>query len=212
MIDIKKYQLSEHVYSNAIDAKSKSNAMGMGGRIHVYDINGQAMYMPGSTHKEYLEYMGMESEEYEEVEESQMVEALRAVVAEIMGKGEHMEVLKIDEEQRIIYGWASVTKVNGELLIDRQGDMIETDTLHKAVNDFMENVRVGKLMHQGEPVGMIVHSFPVSKEICDALGIQTDKEGWITGYKVYDDQIWSDVKSGKYAAFSIGGAAVMEEQ
>lgn len=121
------------------------------------------------------------------------------------------KVVKVDEEQRIIYGWASVTKVNGELLVDRQGDVIETDTLHKAVNEFMEDIRVGKVMHQGEPVGQIIHSFPVSKDIMDALGIQTDKEGWITGYKVYDDTIWEDVKSGKYAAFSIGGAAIKEE-
>lgn len=121
------------------------------------------------------------------------------------------KVVKVDEEQRIIYGWASVTKVDGELVVDRQGDIIETETLHKAVNDFMEHIRVGKLMHSGEPVGQIIHSFPVSKDIMSALGIQTNKEGWITGYKVYDDAIWEDVKSGKWAAFSIGGAAIKEE-
>jgi len=120
------------------------------------------------------------------------------------------KVVKVDEEQRIIFGWASVTKVNDELVVDLQGDVIETETLHKAVNEFMENVRVGKLMHEGEQVGQIIHSFPVSKDIMSALGIQTDKEGWITGYKVYDDALWEDVKSGKYAAFSIGGAAIKE--
>jgi hypothetical protein len=36
-------------------------------------------------------------------------------------------------------------------------------------------------------------------------------EGWITGYKVYDDTLWQDVKVGKYGAFSIGGAAQKEE-
>jgi hypothetical protein len=120
------------------------------------------------------------------------------------------KVVKVDEEQRIIFGWASVTKVNDELVVDLQGDVIETETLHKAVNEFMENVRLGKLMHEGEQVGQIIHSFPVSKDIMSALGIQTDKEGWITGYKVYDDALWEDVKSGKYAAFSIGGAAIKE--
>jgi hypothetical protein len=124
---------------------------------------------------------------------------------------EDFKVFKVDEEQRIIYGWASVTTHKGELVVDRQGDVIKTETLHKSVNDFMENVRVGKLMHAGEQVGQIVHSFPISKEICDALGIQSDMEGWITGYKVYDDALWEDVKVGKYAAFSIGGAAIKEE-
>lgn len=124
---------------------------------------------------------------------------------------EEFEVIKVDEEQRIVYGWASVTKVDDELIVDRQGDLIETETLHKAVNEFMKEVRVGKLMHSGEPVGQIIHSFPVSKEIMGALGIQTNKEGWITGYYVEDDNLWEDVKSGKYAAFSIGGSAMKEE-
>ena len=130
-------------------------------------------------------------------------------------KGEITEddfrVIKVDEEQRIIYGWASVTTFKGELVVDRQGDIIRTETLHKAINEFMENVRVGKLMHEGEQVGQIIHSFPITKDICAALGIQSDMEGWITGYKVYDDALWEEVKLGKYGAFSIGGAAIKEE-
>lgn len=121
------------------------------------------------------------------------------------------KIIKVDEEQRIIYGWASVTTYKGELVVDRQGDIIRTETLHKAINEFMENVRVGKLMHEGEQVGQIIHSFPITKDICAALGIQSDMEGWITGYKVYDDTLWEDVKVGKYGAFSIGGAAMKEE-
>lgn len=124
---------------------------------------------------------------------------------------EDFKVIKVDDEQRIVYGWASVTKVDDELVVDRQNDVIETETLHKAVNEFMKGVRVGKLMHQGEQVGEIIHSFPVSKEIMGALGIQTNKEGWITGYYVADEDLWDEVKSGKYAAFSIGGAAIKEE-
>jgi len=121
------------------------------------------------------------------------------------------QIIKIDEEQRIIFGWGSVTKVDGELVVDRQGDVIRTETLHKAVNDFMKSVRVGKLMHNGEKVGDIIHSFPVSKEIMSALGIQTDREGWIVGYYVESDAVWKDVKSGKYAELSIGGSAQKEE-
>lgn len=120
-------------------------------------------------------------------------------------------VIKVDEEQHIIYGWASVTTEKGEPVIDLDGEVIETDTLVKAANDFMEYSRVGLTMHDGDQTGMVLHSFPVTKEICSALGIQCDKEGWIVGYKVYNDEIWKDVKSGKYAAFSIGGRAKKEE-
>jgi hypothetical protein len=121
------------------------------------------------------------------------------------------KILKTDDEQRLVYGWASVITENGQRVVDRQGDVIEADTLVKAVNDFMEHVRVGKTMHVGEETGRVIHSLPVTKEICDSLGIQSDREGWIVAYKVYDDAVWEMVKSGQLAAFSIGGRAVKEK-
>jgi hypothetical protein len=121
------------------------------------------------------------------------------------------KILKADDEQRMVYGWASVVTEKGEPVIDRQGDVIEPETLVKAVNEFMEHVRVGKAMHTGDQVGVVVHSFPVTKELGDALGIHSDREGWIVAYKVYDDAVWNMVKNGELAAFSIGGRAVKEE-
>jgi hypothetical protein len=64
---------------------------------------------------------------------------------------------------------------------------IEADTLVKAVNEFMEHVRVGKAMHTGEQVGVVVHSLPITKEIGEALGIHSNREGWVVAYKVFDD-------------------------
>ena len=126
--------------------------------------------------------------------------------ADIEGK-----ILKVDDEQRMVFGWASVVTENGEAVIDRQGDVIEPETLVKAVNEFMEHVRVGKAMHTGEQVGVVVHSLPITKEIGEALGIHSNREGWIVAYKVFDDSVWERVKSGELAAFSIGGRAMKEE-
>jgi hypothetical protein len=214
---IEKFQTDLDVFSDPMSAKSRSNAIGLGGSIHVYDVNGQAYYMPGGTHKEYLEYMDTENEyteeDYDEVTEDRMVEALRAVVAEIMNKADITgKILKVDDEQRLIYGWASVITEKGVPVVDLQGDIIEADVLVKAVNEFMENVRVGKTMHVGEETGKVIHSMPITKEIGDALGIQSDLEGWIVAYKVYDDSVWDRVKSGELRAFSIGGRAQREEQ
>jgi hypothetical protein len=121
------------------------------------------------------------------------------------------KILKADDEQRMVYGWASVVTEKGEPVIDRQGDVISPETMVKAVNKFMEHVRVGKAMHTGEQVGVVVHSFPITKELGDSLGIHSDREGWIVAYKVYDDAVWEMVKSGKLAAFSIGGRATKED-
>lgn len=121
------------------------------------------------------------------------------------------KILKADEEQRMVWGWASVITEKGEPLVDRQGDVIDAETMVKAVNNFMEHIRVGKTMHEGEQTGMVVHSMPVTKELGDALGIQSDREGWVVAYKVYDDKVWEMVKSGELAAFSIGGRAQRKE-
>lgn len=120
------------------------------------------------------------------------------------------QILKADDEQRLVYGWASVVTEKGEPVVDRQGDVIEPETLVKAVNNFMENIRVGKEMHKGDQIGAVIHSMPVTKEIGESLGIQSDREGWIVAFKVYDDDVWARVKSGELAAFSIGGRAIKE--
>jgi hypothetical protein len=96
-------------------------------------------------------------------------------------------------------------------VVDRQGDVIEPDTLVKAVNGFMEHIRVGKQMHTGDQIGAVIHSMPITKEIGESLGIQSDREGWIVAFKVYDDNVWAKVKSGELAAFSIGGRAIKED-
>jgi hypothetical protein len=121
------------------------------------------------------------------------------------------QILKTEDEQRMVYGWASVVTENGEPVVDRQGDVIKPDTLVRAVNKFMEHVRVGKEMHTGDQIGAVIHSMPITKEIGDSLGIQSNREGWIVAFKVYDDNVWARVKSGELAAFSIGGRAIKEE-
>ena len=215
---VKKAQYAADIFTTEMEARSRSMDMGLGGEIHVTDYNEQAVYMPAVSEDAYIAYYealaGIPPEKEEDTSVDRL-EALRAIVAEVIGKKmtKRIEgkILKADDEQRMVYGWASVVTEKGEPVVDRQGDVIEADTLVKAVNDFMEHVRVGKAMHTGEQVGVVVHSLPITKEIGDALGIQSDREGWVVAYKVYDDAVWNMVKSGELAAFSIGGRAVKED-
>ena len=166
------------------------------------------------THKLETFTGRVKAENWEEAEKMAPLghKVIGELVTEVpMEKNVENKILKVDEEQRIIYGWASVSTVDGMHLVDKQGDVVPMDVLTKAVNDFMENERVGKTMHVGEQTGVILHSMPVSKEIAEALGIQTKLEGWIVGYKVYDDEVWKMVKSGELRAFSIGGFAEHSE-
>ena len=215
-------QYANDIFTTEAEAVSRSMDLGLDGVTHVSDYDGQAVYMPAASHEAYLAFYG-QGEAGDEPEEPSVdrIEALRAIVQEVlkeagtsvseMTKNIEGKILKTDDEQRMVYGWASVITEKGEPVVDRQDDMIEADTLVKAVNEFMEHVRVGKAMHVGEQVGTVVHSLPITKEIGDSLGIQSDREGWVVAYKVFDDDVWNMVKSGELAAFSIGGKAIKEE-
>ena len=117
------------------------------------------------------------------------------------------EVTKIDSEQRIVYGFASVVSKNGEMVVDRQGDVITAEEMEKAATNFMLGARNGLTMHKGEPTTTIVHSLPLTKQVMDAFGITSDKEGWLIAVKVHDDDTWDRMKKGEFTGFSIGGRA-----
>lgn len=120
------------------------------------------------------------------------------------------QILKQDSEERLVYGWAYVSTDKGEISLDHSGEFISPEQIAKAATNFMLSMRTAKRMHSGGKIGEVVHSMPLTHEISKALGIQSDREGWLVAIKVYDDQVWQDVKSGKLAAFSIGGRALKE--
>ena len=213
-----KAQYANDIFTTAEEARSRSMDMGLGGAIHVEDYNEQAVYLPGETEDDYFNYyrqlagLPIEMEEEDTGKEVSIEITFKNSVGQVSRSCDlEGKILKADDEQRLVYGWASVITEKGERVVDRQGDVIEAETLVKAVNDFMEHVRVGKAMHTGEQVGVVIHSLPITKEIGDALGIHSDREGWVVAYKVYDDAVWEMVKSGELAAFSIGGRAMKQE-
>ncbi len=122
-----------------------------------------------------------------------------------------LSVLKVDEDQHMVWGWASVSVEKGQEVHDLQGDCLATHELQGAVHDFMENERVGKEMHAGSQIGTVVDSIVFTKAVQDALGIDLGREGWYVGVKVSDDKVWKRVKSGELKAFSIGGSGERNE-
>lgn len=116
-------------------------------------------------------------------------------------------IVKLAEEQRMVYGWASVVTEKGTPVEDLQGDIIPAEVMEKAATEFMASARMAKAMHRGDGIGEVLHSFPVTDELAKSLGIETDREGWIVGVKIKSDEIWQLVKSGNLPAFSIGGMA-----
>lgn len=224
--DVEKYQFHRDVFTMPDEARVRSVEMGLGGAYHVHEIEGQGFYMPGATHKEYLDSFGPSDDDDDEMESP--VDAMgmfstfiSTVTSTLMGKKapdreakspeevadtyfDHT-VIKVDDEQRIVWGWASVTTVNGEPVKDLHGDVIETSTMVKAADNFMLYNRTAKAMHEGDGIGFVIHSLPLSKELGEALGIYSEREGWVVAMKILDEDHWRRIKSGEFRGFSIGG-------
>lgn len=126
------------------------------------------------------------------------------------------EVLKIDEELGIVFGWGIVCTEKGEPYFDMQGDHITEDAMMKATSDFMYAVRTAGEMHarddNGDAIhkGVIVHSMPLTMELVKAFGIKIEKTGWFIGMKPDKDML-EKFKDGTYKGFSIGGSRGIDE-
>jgi cation transport regulator ChaB len=230
--ELTKRGLNDDIFTTAAEAAVRGMELGLNGEVHVHQTaDGQAVYMPGDSHETYLERMaelGGAAHDYEDDEEdaegdseSEGVESadedsegllervisgmLRAAMTYDMNKS--AEVLKLDSERRIAWGWASVSTVNGKLVTDTQGDVITPTELGKMADRFMASARTAKAMHEGDQIGEVLHSLPLTNELAKAFGINTDREGWLIGMKIHDDAVWKGFQEGRYRAFSIGGKA-----
>jgi hypothetical protein len=213
-----KYKLSTDVFSNKMEAESRSIDMGFGQTSHAYEVDGQAYYMPASSHEAYMSHFSGVYDpdpEYPSPDKMEvMTEALSAVVNAIMGsvmkvtKELKADILKVDVDERIVWGWAYVSTVKGVTSVDHSEESVSPEVLVKAATNFMLSVRTAKAMHQGGSVGEVVHSFPLTNELGKSLGVSSDREGWIICMKIHDEKVWQSVKSGELSAFSIGGRAL----
>jgi hypothetical protein len=121
------------------------------------------------------------------------------------------DVVKLDAEAKQVFGWASVVERNGELVIDKQNDIIEPAELEAAAYDFVLNSRSQGDMHDRANVGRMIESMVFTREKQDVLGIDLGKVGWFVGFQVDDSELWEAHKSGRRPEFSIGGRGVRED-
>lgn len=122
------------------------------------------------------------------------------------------EIFKFDEGLGLAFGFAIISKADGEDYFDVQGDHIPEDAMLSAATDFMQNSRVGKTMHTGEQTGNVVFAFPLTTEIAKSLGIVTKQTGLLIGFKPTDPETLSKLRKGEFSGFSIGGMRVKDEE
>lgn len=134
-------------------------------------------------------------------------------ITKVRGHPHNLTVIKSDDDSRLVFGWANVAvRVDGEQIIDWQGDAIDTEDLEKAAYAYVADFGTAGEMHQRGGVGHVIESIVFTKEKAAALGIPADilPEGWWIGFKITDDEVWEKIKSGEYSMFSIEGEAIRE--
>lgn len=96
-------------------------------------------------------------------------------------------IQKFDEENRMVYGYASTE------VMDCQGDIIPTSAMQKAFPEYMVYGNIRE-MHSSEKAAGTVKEYSF------------DETGTFIGVEVVDDAAWKKVVKGVYKGFSIGGA------
>lgn len=127
---------------------------------------------------------------------------------------ESVQVMKLDTDQRLVTYWANVTKMNGEIVVDSQGEYIETEDLQHAMIDFMRYFRELKKAHDKNSwIGTVVEAITFTKELKEFLGIADamPQEGALITAYIHDEPTWNEIKAGMYPMASIGGRAMVED-
>lgn len=205
---IEKRQYNDDVFTDRLGAMGRSADLGLSGYVHQIMLDGQSMFRPGTSEDDYIRAVYGEIE-FPDEKQGLLDDAIRAILQVVMDNdaqySSSVKIIKMDDEQRVVWGWASVATEDGNPVFDVHGDHIPMSELTRASVDFMENVRVGKSLHQGEQTSSVIGCLPLSQELAKALGIETNREGLIMGFRVHDDATWSLIKSGELPALSIGG-------
>lgn len=135
---------------------------------------------------------------------SQLEATLEGLAGGFASPGTSDVVCKLNDEQRMVWGWALISTEHGEPHYDTQGDYVPVNELRAAVHDFAKR-RTGKMMHKGGLRHEVVESLVLDADLQKALGIDLQREGWVVGVKIHDDEMWAEAKSGRLTGFSIGG-------
>lgn len=121
------------------------------------------------------------------------------------------DIVKVDESLGLVFGFAIVSKIDGEPYFDSQDDHIPDEAVLKAGTDFFANARVAKEMHRGDQIGEVIFGFPLTEDIAKSLSIESRVHGLLIAMKP-NPEVLSKFKDGTYTGFSIGGARITDQE
>jgi len=136
-------------------------------------------------------------DEDNELEEEEVIEDAPDIEKEAVGVS---IISKSDDDERIVFG--VVYEPDEE---DTQGDYATAEEIRKAAYSFMENGQTYHVMHKGAEVPVcVLESYLAPVEF--QMGEETVKKGtWLLGSRIPEGEMWTDIKSGELAGYSMGG-------
>jgi len=113
-------------------------------------------------------------------------------------------VRKADDEERFVLGVVLEPDV-----VDAQNDTYSAEEVRMACHKYMHHFKGNTLMHREDIKGRVVllENY-IAPEDFTMEGEDVKKGTWLQGYRVVDDDLWTDVKAGDLTGLSIGGSAV----
>lgn len=128
------------------------------------------------------------------------------------GKASNVTLSKIDLDKRIITGPALIPDKDiyryDELTNEEYNIYFSEETVRKVAELYIKDPKVN-LEHEDFVNGVeILESWFVEdpeNDKANYLGYNVAKGTWMTSFRVNNDDVWNDVKSGKYRGFSIEG-------
>lgn len=115
-----------------------------------------------------------------------------------------MDFVKVEEEKRLVTGIVIEPEVE-----DTYGDVISIDEIEKAMIRFMEGNQQIRIEHDPNytPKVVIIENW-IERE-GRMIGEQFVKIGtWLMTTKVFDDDVWDMIKSGKLNGYSFRGPGI----
>ena len=126
---------------------------------------------------------------------------------------QEIELKVIDEEQRIVLGYALIPD---KMILRRSGNKeyniyFSKYTVQKTSELYMTNLKLNNVIvdHKKKIQGAgVVESWiteSLEHDKVNLYGIKPILGGWVVKMKIYNDEEWQSVKDGKYKGFSIEG-------
>jgi hypothetical protein len=155
----------------------------------------------------------LDDEEAIGVEAISLVE-FPAIEEDFVALNKHkIEFKKIDEDKRIVVGLALIPN---KPIYRRSGDneyhiFFSKDTVKKCAELYLKNQKNNEatLEHKFKADGVsVIESWiveDIEKDKTALYGLNAVEGAWAVVMKIYNDEIWEDVKLGKYKGLSIEG-------